>query len=82
MSLSLTLCLTLTRSTQALRTGAGRVTACDTEAGSSRWHESMQVRVRGEEVHLARVGDRVSVMIRAGVWVNVSRIRARLGFGA
>ena len=38
----------------------------------------MQVRVRGEEVHLVRV----SVMIRAGVRVNVSRIRARLGFGA
>ena len=42
----------------------------------------MQVRVRGEEVHLVRVGVRVSVMIRAGVRVNVSRIRARLGFGA
>ena len=62
-----------------VQSGAGRATACETvsETGavSSRWHESMQVRVRGEEVHLVRVGVRVRVRIRAGVWVNVSRIR-------
>ena len=35
-------------STQALRNGGGRVTACETELGSSRWHESMHVIVSGE----------------------------------
>ena len=35
-----------------VQSGAGRVTGCETGSGSSRWHGSVQVRVRGEEVHL------------------------------
>ena len=54
-------------STKGLRTGAGRVTACETEAGSSRWHESIQERVRGEEVHLVRGRGRGRGRGRVGV---------------